>query len=184
MDRLYTVIHYEYAKDVGINMVELYIIPDEELILYLNNIPKLEPQIFISTNGRNVDTNTIINCNYYASVDKISEFYETDTNYIVFIIFTNQANIIYKNISFPRSNIKQKIIKKNNCNEYTSFMGSKNPPLTIYNPLVGKFRKFKQFKSSKDVPNWNENECSHGICKAEQTTEPPLLNLLIDLSDK
>lgn len=192
MDRLYKVIHYEYARDVGKNMIELNIIPDEDLILYLNSIPKLEPQIFISVNGYCVDTNILFNCNYYASLDNISEFYETNVDYIVFTIFTDKANRVYEYISFPRSNIKQKFIKQDICEEYTSFKGSNNPPLAVYNPFKGKFDRFKRPK--KQIPNqsttkpkggfWEPNACSQGVCKAEQTTEPPLLNSLVDLSEQ
>lgn len=190
MDRLYKVIHYEYARDVGKNMIELNIIPDEDLILYLNSIPKLEPQIFISVNGYNVDINTIFNCNYYASCDNISSFYESNVDYMIFTIFTDKADRVYEYISFPRSNIKQKFIKQDTCNEYTSFKGSNNPPLAVYNPFKGKFDRFK--RSKKQIvpqmtlqPDSSEmNACSHGVCKAEQTTEPPLLNSLVDLSDQ
>jgi hypothetical protein len=193
MDRLYKVIHYEYARDVDKNMIELNIIPDEDLILYLDSIPKLEPQIFISVAGYIVDTKTIFNCNYYASADTISSFYETNVNYIVFTIFTDKADRVYEYISFPKSNIKQKCIKQDVCDEYTSFKGSNNPPLAVYNPFKGQFDKFrrpkKQVVKSEQTTTpkggyWESNSCSHGVCKAEQTTEPPLLNSLVDLSDQ
>lgn len=189
-DRLYDIIKYEYARDVGRNMIEFYVIPDDDLILYLHSIPKLEPQIYISLNGYEIDTKVLFQCNYYANADAISSFYQTDTNYLVFTIFTNKANRIYKYISFPRSGIKQKVIPQDPCNERTYFKGSKNPPLAIYNPLRGRFQRPKK---PKDTPTrngnkkknyyWDINACSHGVCKAEQTTEPPLLNSLVDLSD-
>jgi hypothetical protein len=194
MDRLYKVINFEYVRDVGKNMIELNIIPDEDLILYLNSIPKLEPQIFISVNGYCVNTNTVFNCNYYASCDSISTFYESNVNYIVFTIFTDKADRVYEYISFPKSNIKQKFIKQETCNEYTSFNGSNNPPLAVYNPFKGKFDRFKRPKKQivpqSNLPTtqtsdlWEMNACSHGVCKAEQTTEPPLLNSLVDLSEQ
>ena len=124
-----------------------------------------------------------------ASID--SSFYQTDTDYLVFTIFTDKANRVYKYMSFPRSGIKQKVIPRDPCNELTRFKGSKNPPLAIYNPLRGRFQRPRK---PKDTPThegnklkknyyWDPSACSHGVCKAEQTTEPPLLNSLVDVSN-
>lgn len=203
MDRLYKIIYYEYIKDFNGNMVELHVVPDEDLILYLNYIPKLEPQVLISLKGLKPDK-TLFQCEYYATVDNISNFYCSDTNYLVFIIHTNLFDIFYDYMTFPKANIKEKFkIKECEEKELIPFKGSKNPPLSIYNPLERQFTTNLKFKkpvkpnrnkqlkkiiqntsaiaiNGDDDDDWENNTCSHGICKAEQTTEPPLLHSLVD----
>jgi len=206
MDRLYKIIYYEYMKDLNKNMVELYITPDEDLILYLNSIPKLEPKILMSLNGFKPD-NTLFQCEYYATVDNISNFYNFDTNYLVFIINTNLTDIVYDYAIFPKANIHEHF-KIQECEEEKEpFKGSSIPPLSVYNPnerqfttnlkrqkpkpqkntllkkLIKKSNKI-DYNCQDEDDDWEKNTCSHGMCKAEQTTEPPLLNSLIDLSEK
>ncbi len=184
-ERLYTITHFEYVRDIGKNMVELYIIPDEDLLLYLHGIPKLEPQIYISLKGYEKDTYIKYQCNYYASVDSLSSFYENNNQDFVFTIFTNKCNIIYEYMSFPKSYIKELKPDIDMCNEKQCFIGSKNPPMAVYNPIKKKFQRIRKpsyTQIEKENNNWEQNACSHGVCKAEQTTEPPLLNSLIDIS--
>lgn len=205
MDRLYKIIYYEYMKDLNKNMVELYITPDEELILYLDSIPKLEPQILISLNGFKPD-NTLFQCEYYATVDNISNFYNFDTNYLVFIINTNLTDIVYDYAIFPKANIHEKFKIEECEEEKTPFKGSTIPPLSVYDPIEKQFTTNLKRQKPKpqrntllkklikknnnidyicgdDDDDWEKNTCSHGLCKAEQTTEPPLLNSLVDVSN-
>ena len=78
MDRLYKITHYEYAYDVGRNLIELYIVPDEDLLLYLSSIPKLEPQILMTLNGYRTDgtlvTQLTTDENGYAKADNVLSF--------------------------------------------------------------------------------------------------------------
>jgi hypothetical protein len=203
MDRLYKIIYYEYMKDLNKNMVELYINPDEELILYLDSIPKLEPKILMSLKGFKPD-NTIFQCEYYATVDNISNFYNFDTNYLVFIIDTNLTDITYDYATFPKAQIRDKFKIQECEEEKTPFKGSAIPPLSVYDPNEMRFTTnlkkpkpqrntlLKKLIKKNNVLNyecgdndddWEKNTCSHGLCKAEQTTEPPLLNSLVDVSD-
>lgn len=202
MDRLYKIIYYEYMKDLNKNMVELYINPDEELILYLDSIPKLEPKILMSLNGFKPD-NTLFQCEYYATVDNISNFYNFNTNYLVFIIDTNLTDITYDYATFPKAQIHEKFKIQECEEEKTPFKGSSIPPLSIYDSNERRFTTNlkkpkpqrntllkKLIKKNKtinydynDDDDWEKNTCSHGLCKAEQTTEPPLLNSLVDVSD-
>ena len=198
MDRLYKITHYEYAYDVGRNLIELYIVPDEDLLLYLNSIPKLEPQISMTLNGYR-ECGTLFQCNYYATVDTVSNEYCKDANYLVFIINSSLGNIHYDYAIFPKSNIKEKF-KKEKCDETSLFKGSINPPSTVYNPNEKRFtstsvrkqmvkprngklkkmlNKMHSTSSGEGVgdDDWSKESCSHGLCKAELTTEPPLLKL-------
>ncbi len=199
MDRLYKITHYEYAYDVGRNLIELYIVPDEDLLLYLSSIPKLEPQILMTLNGYRTD-GTLFQCNYYATVDNISNAYCKDVDYMVFIINSNLVSVHYDYAIFPKSNIKEKF-KKEKCDETSLFKGSINPPSMVYNPKEKRFtsisvrkqtvkprngnlkkmlNKMNSTSSGEGVgdDDWSKESCSHGLCKAELTTEPPLLKLL------
>lgn len=202
MDRLYKIIYYEYMKDLDKNMVELYITPDEDLILYLDSIPKLEPKILMSLKGFKPD-NTLFQCEYYATVDNISNFYNFNTDYLVFIINTNLTDITYDYATFPKAQIHEKFKIQECEEEKTPFKGSNIPPLSVYDPNEKRFttnlKKPKPQRNTllkklikknntinydyNDDDDWEKNTCSHGLCKAEQTTEPPLLNSLVDVSD-
>lgn len=184
-DRIYDIIHYEHVSDIGMNMVEFNIIPDEDLILYLRGLPKLEPQVQIEVSGYEKDSHFLFQCNYYATVDNISSFYQSNVDYIVLMIHTNKANLVYEYLTFPKAHIKQKEHKKDKCERLVQFKGSQNPAQSVYNPLLHKFSKAKNvtLRNKNNVTQsnfyWKEDACSHGVCKAEQTTEPPLLNSIL-----
>ena len=67
MDKLYTIVNVEYTKDVGKTFVNLYVIPDESLILYFNNSPRYK---LVRIHGYRDDSP--IECNYYGTVDQIT----------------------------------------------------------------------------------------------------------------
>lgn len=185
MDRLYNIKHFNYISDIGKNMIELYIEPDEDLILYINSIPKLEPKIFINVNGHYLDKKDLFQCNFYSVVDNTSDFYNKfNANCIVFIIFTDLVGINFDFAIFPNAGIKQIYKSDDDCFQNLSpFNGSDLlPPLSYYNPKLRKIIRFKTPKkteySSFKANDKSSDSKNYKICKAEQITEPPLVNLM------
>lgn len=175
-DRLYSIKKFDYVKDLDRTMLELYIVLDEDLILYLDSIPKLEPKIWINIDGEQ---------DFYAVVDSISNVYTEGgcpgDGCAVFLIDTDIIGIHFDYVTFPRAGIKQDYTPEMECS--TVFNGSDLlPPLSYYNPLTRHIEKFH-------VPKNDDKDCVEGViiagknypntkmCKAEQITEPPLVNL-------
>lgn len=185
-DRLYSIKKFDYVKDLDRNMLELYIVLDEDLILYLDSIPKLEPKIWINIDGEQ---------DFYAVVDSISNVYTGGgcpaDGCAVFLIDTDIIGIHFDYVTFPRSGIKSDYTPEQIRS--TTFNGSDlMPPLSYYNPLL---RDIVQFHA--DTDNHATDTTTDGVgeggggiviagknklgnsklCKAEQLTEPPLANL-------
>lgn len=178
-DRLYSIKKFDYVKDLDRNMLELYIVLDEDLILYLDSIPKLEPKIWINIDGEQ---------DFYAVVDSISNLYSDvpADGCAVFLIDTDIIGIHFDYVTFPRAGIKSDYTPEQIRS--TTFNGSDlMPPLSYYNPLL---RDIVQFHPDNDKHDATDNRTESGIviagknklgnsklCKAEQLTEPPLANL-------
>lgn len=180
-DRLYSIKKFDYVKDLDRTMLELYIVLDEDLILYLDSIPKLEPKIRIKIDGEQ---------EFYGVCDTISNVYNdgcSSDGCAVFMIDTDIIGIHFDYVTFPRAGIKQEYTPDEVCS--TTFNGSDLlPPLSYYNPLTRRIEKFnidKNIDSDKTCGGGLEcglfiagkNSSKSKMCKAEQLTEPPLANL-------
>ena len=185
MDRLYNIKKFDYISDLDTNMIELYIEPDDDLILYIKSIPKLEPKILINLNGHHLGNKELFQTNYFAVVDNISNYYnDTSVDCLVFIIYTCMAGVNLDFVMFPNSGIEQPCIPstQEECND-APFNGSDVlPPLSYYNPMLKEIVQFSAPKNRKSivadiVRGGTGYSVTHKMCKAEQLTEPPLANL-------
>lgn len=180
MNRLYNIKKFDYISDLDSNMIELYVEPDDDLILYIKSIHKLEPKILINLNGHYISNKQLFQSDYYAVVDNISNEYECN-GCMVFMIYTCIADVNMDFVMFPNSGIEQiPEPAELGCTD-NPFNGSDLlPPLGYYNPMLKDIVQFKPPKKRKkvmaDVLKGN-SLVNHKMCKAEQLTEPPLADL-------
>lgn len=132
MDKLYTVVNVEYIKDVGKTFVNLYVIPDESLILYFNNSPRYK---LIRIHGER--DGEPIECNYYGTVDQITCNQGSNKGNVI-SIHTSIPDIKYNSVSFPLADIKHDLecLKKP---KPCVFKTSNNPAQGYYDSYLRKF---------------------------------------------
>jgi hypothetical protein len=174
MDKLYTIINTKYTKDIGKTFVNLHIIPDELLILYLDNSPRNK---LVRIHGYRRDNS--IECNYYGTVDN-----PTCGTTSVISIWTSISDIKYNYVSFPLAGIKHELdclkIPKSAC-----FTVSNNPAQGYYDSNLRQF-VFPD-KPTNSKPDYSlifeddypaESPCcgKNGICSIE-SNKPALYNL-------
>jgi len=183
MDKLYTVVNVEYTKDVGKTFVNLYVIPDESLILYFNNSPRYKlVRIHGERDGEPIE------CNYYGTVDQITCNEGSNTGNII-SIHTSIPDIKYDSVSFPLADIKHSLecLKKP---KPCVFKTSNNPAQGYYDSYLRKFvypsrpSKFKPYSYIFEEYNNEsllEQTCGkNGACSI--TNDEPALYTLDDIS--
>ncbi len=188
MDKLYTIVNVEYTKDVGKTFVNLYIVPDESLILYFNNSPRYKlVRIHGERDGEPIE------CNYYGTVDQITcnnDFEEIvsqkhgSNSQNVISIHTSIPDIKYDNVSFPLADIKHELkclLQSKPC----VFNTSNNPAQGYYDSYLRKFvypskpSKLKPYSYIFENYNTDEEEqtCGkNGACSIN-IDEPALYSL-------
>lgn len=137
MDKLYTVIKTEYTKDIDKTFVNLYITPDENLILYFNNSPRYK---LIRVHG--IETE----CNYYGTVDQLNHTCP-DGVVVISIHLPVSLEIICESVSFPLAGIKYENECLDTCTN-SSFIHSNNPARGYYDSYKRDF-VFPHAKSKK-----------------------------------
>lgn len=188
MDKLYTVVNVEYTKDVGKTFVNLYIIPDESLILYFNNSPRYKlVRIHGERNGEPIE------CNYYGTVDQITCNKGSNKGNVI-SIHTSIPDIKYYSVSFPFADIKYDLecLKKS---APCVFNTSNNPAQGYYDSYLRKFvypsrpSKLKPYSyifedykyANEENETFPEQTCGkNGACSI--TNDEPALYTLDDIS--
>lgn len=186
MDKLYTVNKTEYTKDVDKTFVNLYIIPDEKLILYFNNSPRYK---LIRVHG--IENSE--ECNYYGTIDTL------DSTCPVVISIHLPVSLISpcEFVSFPLAGIKYNNNDNNNDNDTctnSSFIHSNNPAQGYYDSYKRNFvfpkkstksRKqnirdviFKYFDEEPEEQTCGKNgTCNISDVIIPQHEEPPLYTI-------
>lgn len=176
MDKLYTIVNVEYTKDVGKTFVNLYIVPDESLILYFNNSPRYKVVcIHGERNGVPVE------CKYYGTVDQITCNRGSNKENVI-SIHTSIPDIKYEYVSFPLAGIKHEL----ECLKEPKpcvFNTSNNPAQGYYDSYLRKFvfpcKSTKTISSIFDeTEHWPElQSCGkNGACSIKND-EPALYTL-------
>lgn len=178
MDKLYTIVNVEYTKDVGKTFVNLYVVPDESLLLYFNNSPRYKlVRIHGERDGEPIE------CNYYGTVDQITCNGGSNSQNVI-SIHTSIPDIKYDNVSFPLADIKHELkclLQSKPC----VFNTSNNPAQGYYDSYLRKFvypskpSKLKPYSYIFENYNTDEEEqtCGkNGACSIN-IDEPALYSL-------
>ena len=186
MDKLYTIVNVEYTKDVGKTFVNLYVVPDESLILYFNNSPRYKlVRIHGERNGEPIE------CNYYGTVDQITCNDGSNKGNVI-SIHTSIPDIKYNSVSFPLADIKHNLecLKKP---KPCVFKTSNNPAQGYYDSYLRKFvypsrpSKLKPYSYIfKDYDYIDDDIISEQTCgkngACSITNDEPALYTLDDIS--
>lgn len=189
MDKLYAVNKTEYTKDVDKIFINLYIVPDEKLILYFNNSPHYK---LIRVHGIEGE------CNYYGTVDTLN----CNCPGITVISIHLPVSLLSSSceyVSFPLADIKHIHCddEEDTC-ENSGFIHSNNPaqgyydsykrdfvfpaakskkPDTVHDVI---FKYFEENGSSSGNSEQQEQTCGkNGTCdiSVPQHEEPPLYTI-------
>lgn len=183
MDKLYTIVKFEYTKDIGKTFVNLYVIPDDDLILYFNNSPKYK---MVRIHGYR-DCKPI-ECNYYGTIDQLTCNKGSNKGNVI-SIFTSIPDIDYKYVSFPLADIKHELecLKRYPTNAFTT---SNNPAQGYYDSILRKMvfpnkpntlKPYSYIFKQDDYPL--EQTCGkNGVCSINYIDDKPALYNIDDVT--
>lgn len=192
MDKLYKVDKFENIVELCTNFIHLYIKPDEDLILYFNNSPRYK---LIHVYGRFVHDDTPYECEYYATVDKLTDsFFKpcSDVSNIVTFYTSTTEEICFDYISFPSAEIMYHIPYSEPNKKRSLFLSSVNPSQAYYDselkryvaPLppvksVNKIGDKLSLAKSTELYMKEHPSCGgkNNSCYVDNSTEPALVNL-------